>query len=419
MAWRRPQLTGALWALAALGLLTALRAATRDDVPVAAPIVVSAPFREAADTMRRNETLSQLLGRHGMDGPELYALLAAAPALKPRRVPAGQVFEFRYREGAAQPERVRARLNADERLWLTRGADGGWTGAVERIEWSPVPVRITGAVRGSMYQTLWSLIPDSVLPAAERDRMIYDLTDGVFGWQVDFTRDVGADDEFEILFERLVSSLGEARYGRLLAAQLETRGRANSAFVLSDADGRNVYYDESGRSLRRAFKLSPVPYRITSRYSSSRFHPILRTWRAHLGVDYRAPTGSPVSATADGTVLRAGRWGGYGLMVGLRHVNGIQTRYAHLSHIAQGVRPGARVRQGDVIGYAGMTGLANAPHVHYEFLKNGHHVNPTRVDLGDGTPVPPARAAEFAAVRYHYARLLHAPAPPAVALGPN
>ena len=413
---RRLHATLALLALSAAGLWTALRAG--ENLPLGEPIVVTAPFREVADTLRRNETLSLLFGRHAIEGAELYALLSAAPSLKPRRAPAGQVFEFRYRGRDPQPVRVRTRLGAQEMLWLRRSSSGTWRGEVERINWAPVPVRVVGAVRSSIYQTLWDLIPDSVLSGAERDRMIYDLADGVFGSQIDFSRDLAEGDRFQILFERLTSDLGEARYGRLLAARLDTRGRHNTAFVLSDDGGRNVYYDEEGRSLRRAFKLAPVPYRITSRYRSSRFHPILRTWRAHLGVDYRAPTGSEVDATADGTIIRAGRWGGYGIMVGIRHVQGIETRYAHLSRIARGIRPGVRVAQGDVIGYAGMTGLASAPHVHYEFLKYGRHQNPRPADLGDGTPVPVARAAEFEAVRYHYRRLLTDPAPRILALGP-
>jgi murein DD-endopeptidase MepM/ murein hydrolase activator NlpD len=417
MVRRRPKVILALLALLGAGLWTILRAG--ESLPLGAPIVVNSPFRDLADTLRRNETLSLLFGRHAIEGAELYALLDAAPSLKPRRMPAGQVFEFRYHGRERRPARVRVRVSAEERLWLRRSSNGAWRGEVERINWSPAPVRVAGSVKASIYQTLWDLIPDSVLSGAERDRMIYDLTDGVFGWQIDFTRDLAGGDHFQVLFERLTSDVGEARYGRLLAAQLETRGRSNTAFVLSDDRGRNVYYDAQGRSLRRAFKLSPVPYRITSRYSAGRFHPILRTWRAHLGVDYRAPTGSPVNATADGTIIRAGRWGGYGIMVGIRHVNGIETRYAHLSRIAQGIRLGVRVAQSAVIGYAGMTGLASAPHVHYEFLKYGQHRNPRPADLGDGTPVPAARVAEFEAVRYHYGRLLTDPTPRIPALGPN
>ncbi len=417
MFQRRPKLMVALLALLAAGLWTALRAG--ENLPVGDPIVVEAPFRDVADTLRRNETLSHLFGRHAIEGAELYAVLGAAPSLNPRRLPAGQVFEFRYQGLDPEPVRVRARLSAEEQVWLRRSSEGAWRGEVERITWSPTPVRVVGTVRSSLYETLWGLIPDSVLGDAERGHMIDDLTDGVFGWQIDFTRDLAEGDRFQVLFERLTSDRGEARYGRLLAARLDTRGRHHTAFVLSDDGGRNVYYDGQGRSLRRAFKLAPVPYRITSRYSGSRFHPILRTWRAHLGVDYRAPTGSPVSATADGTVIRAGRWGGYGIMVGIRHVNGVETRYAHLSRIARGVHTGVRVAQSDVVGYSGMTGLANAPHVHYEFLKYGRHQNPRPADLGDGTPVPAGRTAEFESGRYHYSRLLDDPAPRILALGPN
>ena len=189
--------------------------------------------------------------------------------------------------------------------------------------------------------------------------------------------------------------------------------------MLSGPNGGNEYYDADGRSLKRAFKLAPVPYRITSRFSLSRFHPILGIWRAHLGNDYHAPIGTPVEATGDGVVRRADRWDGYGLMAAIRHPHGIETRYAHLSRLAQGIHPGAAVTQGEVIGYSGMSGLATAPHVHYEFLKNGRHENPSRADLGDGTPVPAARRAEFATVRDHFEHLLEAAKPPVLALGPN
>jgi murein DD-endopeptidase MepM/ murein hydrolase activator NlpD len=415
----RPAVVVAAVTLVVAGVWTASAGATGDDLPMARPVVVTAPFHETADTVRRNETLAVVLGRHGIGAAELYRLLQAAPALKPRRVPAGQVFEFRYLGAGAEPARIRTRVSPDEMLWVRRDADGAWHQELEPILWNPEPVRLIGTVQGSLYETLSDLMPDSVLPRAERDRMIYDLADEVFGWEIDFTRDVVAGDHFAILFERLVSSLGEARYGRLLAARLEARGEEHTAFVLTGPDGGNEYYDADGRSLKRAFKLAPVPYRITSHFSRSRFHPILGIWRAHLGNDYHAPIGTPVEATGDGVVRRANRWDGYGLMVALRHPHGIETRYAHLSRLAQGIHPGVAVKQGDVIGYSGMSGLATAPHVHYEFLKNGHQVNPSRVDLGDGTPVPAARRAEFATVRDHFEHLLDEASPPVVAFGPN
>jgi murein DD-endopeptidase MepM/ murein hydrolase activator NlpD len=154
----------------------------------------------------------------------------------------------------------------------------------------------------------------------------------------------------------------------------------------------------------------PVQFRrISSNFSRSRLHPVLGVSRPHLGTDFAADVGTPIEATGDGTVIRAGRWGGLGIMVGLRHAKGIETRYGHMSRIAAGIRPGVRVRQGDVIGYVGMTGLTNGPHVHYEFLKNGRHLNPRRVDLGDGEPVPAAQRPAFDSARVAFDRLLGRP----------
>ncbi len=419
MTRRAPGLLLALLTLVAAGVWTASAGATGDDLPMARALVVTAPFHETADTVRRNETLAVVLGRHGIRGATLYRLLSAAPDLKPRRVPVGQVFEFRYIGTGTEPARVRTRLSPERVLWVRRDAGGVWREEIERILWNPEPVRVVGTMRGSLYETLSEIIPDSVLPRAERDRMIYDLADGVFGWEIDFTRDLVEGDHFAILFERLVSSLGEARYGRLLAAHLQARGEEHTAYVLTDANGGNAYYDARGRSLKRAFKLAPVPYRITSRFSRHRFHPILGIWRAHLGNDYHAPIGTPVEATGNGVIRRANRWGGYGLMVAIRHPHGIETRYAHLSRLAAGIYAGVAVTQGEIIGYSGMSGLADAPHVHYEFLKNGHQENPSRLDLGDGTPVPAARRAEFTAVRNHFEHLLDAASPPVLALGAN
>jgi murein DD-endopeptidase MepM/ murein hydrolase activator NlpD len=237
-----------------------------------------------------------------------------------------------------------------------------------------------------------------------------ELADGIYGWVIDFTRDMRPGDPFTVVFEHLTSSTGDRRFGRVLAASVYTGKVEHTAFVLSDAEGRNAYYDADGNSLRRAFRMYPVKFRrISSGFSRARFHPVLRTSRPHLGIDYAAHSGTPIEATADGTVSRAGRWGSYGIIVGLRHVRGIETRYAHMSRLAPGIRPGVRVRQGEVIGYVGMTGLVSGPHVHYEFLKNGRHLNPRSVDLGDGEPVPAARRGEFERMRDLFGRLLTQP----------
>lgn len=151
--------------------------------------------------------------------------------------------------------------------------------------------------------------------------------------------------------------------------------------------------------MRGAFLRYPVPYRITSRFTKRRFHPVLKRYRAHEGIDYGAPAGAPVEATASGTVARAGFAGGYGRLVELRHPGGIRTRYAHLRSIAADVRPGARVDQGQIIGRVGSSGLSTGPHLHYEFLQNGRHRNPLTVELPGAPPVDASRLVEFLRTR--------------------
>jgi murein DD-endopeptidase MepM/ murein hydrolase activator NlpD len=388
------------------GVVVVSLAWSGERLPVAAPIVVTRAYVEQADTVRAGETLSDLFARQQVVGADLLAVLDALEGLNPRRIRPKTIFEFRYPFGEDRPDRVRVRVSDEAFLRADREGDG-WTGTRERVDWAIERERVTGAVQSSLYETLDALIPDSVLPTLGRSQLAWDLADEVFPWQIDFTRDIHPGDGFVVVYERLMSSLGEVRYGRVLAADIETAGQENTAYVLSDGEGRNAYYDAQGRSLRRAFKMYPVKFRrISSGFSRGRFHPVLRTTRAHLGTDYAADTGTPIEATGDGTVIRAGRWGGYGIMVALRHPKGIETRYAHMSRLASGIRPGVRVRQGQIIGFVGMTGLANGPHVHYEFLKNGRHLNPRRVDLGNGEPVPARLRAQFDSVRAAYDHLL-------------
>jgi murein DD-endopeptidase MepM/ murein hydrolase activator NlpD len=388
-------------------LVLAGRARGPERLPVALPLVVTRAFVEHGDTVRPNETLSDLLARQRIVGGDMLALLDALTDLNPRRVLPRTVFEFRTMVGAAVPEWVRVRTNDTTFLRASRGPDGGWRAARDRVEWSVDVERIDGAIQSSLYETVDALIPDSVMPALARSQLAWDLADAVFAWQIDFTRDIRPGDRFTVLYERLNSSLGEVRYGRVLAAVVETSGVENTAYVLSDGEGRNAYYDTAGRSLRRTFKMYPVQFRrISSNFSRSRLHPVLGVSRPHLGTDFAADVGTPIEATGDGTVIRAGRWGGLGIMVAIRHAKDIETRYGHMSRIAVGIRPGVRVRQGDLVGYVGMTGLTNGPHVHYEFLKNGRQLNPRRVDLGDGEPVPAALRATFDSVRVAYDRVL-------------
>lgn len=397
--------TAALWSASAVW--------PKSSLPVAAPILVTSAYRSVVDEVRRNETLSHLLGRHYIYGPEMLEFLSAAQGLNPRRVRPGQTFEFRYPVGDTVPDRVKVRVDSDRLLFVNRGADSGWLAEVEEVIWDIDNQILVAEIDNSLYLTIQDLIPDSVLPPEEKARLVWNVAEDVFGWEVDFTRDVYPGDRIKLLYQRLRSSLGEIRYGRLVAAMVETRGQPNLAYLLEDDRGRNAYYDERGRSLRRAFLRYPVQFRrISSSFTRRRFHPILKRSQPHLGVDYAASPGAPIRATADGVVKRAGRDRGYGVVVAIRHPKDIETRYAHMSRVARGIRPGVRVRQDQTIGYVGRTGLATGYHVHYEFLKNGRHVNPRNVDLGDGEPVPQPQRDEFFSLVRSYSEVLDLPVTP-------
>jgi murein DD-endopeptidase MepM/ murein hydrolase activator NlpD len=353
-----------------------------------APAAVSpAPvtFTEIRDTLRRGETLSDLFGRHNVviDFHQLDPSLL----LNPRRVRAGLIFSFRRMLGDSAPTHVMVRTTPEQRVTFSR-ASTGWSAMAEPVRWQPQVTHIEGVIDNSLYEALDAGVSDEQLDSGNRRRLAWDLAD-VYAWQIDFTRDIHPGDRFQVAFERLVSEDGEVRLGRVLAADLTISGKSLTAFRFGEGNGRSaLYYDAEGNSLRRAFLRAPVEFRrISSRFASSRFHPVLGLRRRHEGTDYSAAPGTPVMAAGDGVVLRAGRAGGYGNLIEVRHLNGITTRYGHLRGFARNLRRGVRVAQGQTIGYVGSTGLATGPHLHYEFRVNGVAKDSRRVQLGNGTPV--------------------------------
>lgn len=363
--------------------------------PEAPPIVVRAAYAEFTDTLRRGETLSDLLARANVTGPAYAAFLASATRLEMRRLRPGLVWHFRRLLTDSGVDQMMVRPDPDRRLWFTRDS-GRWIEREERIPWVPEPVRIQGTIQTSLYDALDAAVPDTVLPGVERQALAWAIAD-VYDWEVDFTRDVRAGDRVEVLFERLAAPDGERRFGRVLAARVDVSRRPSYAFYFEtdSVTGRGGFYDEQGRSLKRAFLRAPLQFRRISSRFGNRYHPILHRYRHHEGIDYAAAYGTPVRATADGIVTRAGRDGGYGNMIELRHATGIRTRYGHLSRFARGLHVGERVAQGQTIGYVGATGLATGPHLHYEFLVGGRPTNPLRTSAGAGKPVPAALRAAF------------------------
>jgi murein DD-endopeptidase MepM/ murein hydrolase activator NlpD len=244
----------------------------------------------------------------------------------------------------------------------------------------------SGEIRSSLFAATDAVgMPDSVATQ---------MAD-IFGGDIDFHRDLRRGDRFSVVYEMLYSQGQPARTGRILTAEFVNNGKMFSAIWFESKEGQG-YYTAAGKNIRKAFLRSPLEFsRVTSGFTSSRFHPILQTWRAHKGVDYGAPIGTRVKATGDGIVEFVGKQGGYGNLVVIRHQGRFTTHYGHLNGFASGLRKGTRVSQGDIIGYVGKSGWATGPHLHYEFRINDVHQNPLSVALPSAPPLGQHQLAEF------------------------
>ncbi len=375
-------------AAVAAGALSACDLGSVPDVGELAAVQVPPAERLAIRELRSGETFGELLDAQMSANEQASLLLAFREHASPRRMRPGTEVTFRYLPSQEQLRGVDVHVSRDETVRLTRSG-GGW--AASLVE-TPVFVDTLFA-SGSINTVLWTSVvgnPDlQSMPVGDRNRLI-DYLDRVFQWQVDFSRQIRVGDTYRFAFQREVRPDGSLRAGRLLSAELVNSGTAYHAIWFDpNGDGEGSYFDLEGRSVRRAFLLRPLEYRrISSRFSPGRFHPILQTWRAHRGVDYAADRGTPIMATSDGVVIHRGPNGGLGNAVEIRHPNGFVTRYGHMSGFSRDVVLGTRVRQGDIIGYVGMTGLATGPHLHYEMLRGGRHIDPLSVDLPAGDPVP-------------------------------
>jgi murein DD-endopeptidase MepM/ murein hydrolase activator NlpD len=227
------------------------------------------------------------------------------------------------------------------------------------------------------------------------DPLIQKLAE-IFGWDIDFALDLREGDRFVVIYEEKLWFGKKIGDGAILAAEFWNRGRVYRAIGFRDGYGRVSYFTPAGKSLRRPFLRTPVQFgSVSSRFSPSRYHPILKTWRAHNGVDYSAPIGTAVHATASGQIIAVGPNGGYGNRIVIDHGHSFSTLYAHLSRYRSGLRPGQHVEQGEVIGYVGQTGLATGPHLHYEFQVHGTHQNPLSFEFPAGDVITPALREEF------------------------
>lgn len=262
-------------------------------------------------------------------------------------------------------------INADERLVVTRDCDC-FKAEIEAIHYDVELKRIAGSVDSNLFLAVTS--------TGEGPELAMKLAD-IFGWEVDFIRDIRAGDRFKALVEKRYRKGEFAGYGRVLAAEFTNQGKDFQGFLYQDHDGVSGYFDAAGNSLKRAFLKAPLSFtRISSGFTMKRFHPVLHKYRAHPAIDYAAPTGTPVMTVGDGRVIGKGWDNGGGNYVKIRHGNGYETTYMHLSRFARGVAKGKWVSQGDVIAYVGATGLATGPHLDFRMKRHGQYVNPTHIE---------------------------------------
>ncbi len=285
---------------------------------------------------------------------------------------------------------VRYRIDADRVLMISPQA-GDFHSAIETIPSETQVAGVAGEIHGSLFE--------AVIDAGEKPELAMRLAD-IFGWDLDFYTDPRPGDTFRVVVEKKILTNGEpASYGRILAAEYNNSGRAYRAVLFHDPAGHPAYYTPDGKSMKKAFLHSPLKFAapITSHFSTHRFHPILKEYRPHLGIDYGAPTGTPVQTIGDGRVIFAGLKGGSGNLIEIQHSNGYTTYYMHLSRIL--VRNGEHVEQGERIGLVGMTGLATGPHLDFRIQRRGEFLNFERLPLPPSDPVAKRDWDEFAALR--------------------
>jgi len=345
----------------------------------------SANRQQIEGVVQRGETMFDIFQKNGLDLSQLYGVKkAAADVFRLRRIVPGRPYKIML---DADNNVVSLTYQIDDRatLDITR-EEPGFEAEKVMVDYEVREARLGGIIENN----LASAMGEDGRSAA----LALDLSD-IFSWDIDFTTDIRRGDVYRVVVQELWLHGEFKRYGDVLSAEFENDGTLYRAYRF-EVDGRTGYFDDDGNSLRRAFLKAPLSYRrISSGFSRSRLHPVLKIRRPHLGVDYVAPRGTPVSAIGDGTVKFAGWKGANGRLVVLRHPMGYTTYYGHLSRISRGIRPGARVAQGDVIGSVGSSGRATGAHLHFQMNRHGRNVNPLSVKLPRGTGIPKARMEDF------------------------
>ena len=337
--------------------------------------------------VKNGDTLSTLFKKAGFNDRVMYKVIAGHKSNKKlASIYPGETLSF-SKDDNGELNSIKLQRNRLESFVLSVQDDGKFTSETITLEPDVQLAYAEGRIDSSLFL--------AGQKAGLKQSMIMELAN-IFGWDIDFILDIRNGDSFSLIYEELFIDGEKINNGKIIAATFTNQGRELKAVLYKDKKGTQNYFTPDGHSMRKAFLRTPIDFaRISSHFNLRRKHPVLHTIRAHKGTDYAAGRGTPIKATGDGKVVHAGRKGGYGKAVVIQHGQKFSTLYAHMSKYAKGVRSGSRVKQGQVIGYVGSTGLASGPHLHYEFKVNGVQKNSIKVKLPHAKPVHKNEMAEF------------------------
>jgi len=337
--------------------------------------------------VNNGDTLSTLFKKAGFNDRIMYRVIAGHKSNKKlANIYPGETLSFSKNDNG-DLNSIKLQRNRLESFVLSVQENGKFTSKTITLEPEVQLAYAEGKIDSSLFL--------AGQKAGLKQSMIMELAN-IFGWDIDFILDIRNGDSFSLIYEELYIDGEKINNGKIIAATFTNQGREIKAVLYKDKNGTRNYFTPDGHSMRKAFLRTPIDFaRISSHFNLRRKHPVLHTIRAHKGTDYAAGRGTPIKATGDGKVIHAGRKGGYGKAVAIQHGQKFSTLYAHMSKYAKGVRSGSRVKQGQVIGYVGSTGLASGPHLHYEFKVNGVQKNSVKVKLPHAKPVHKSEMAEF------------------------
>ena len=401
---KRRLVVGGIGGAALLGMVTAFATAPSTEAPrlelqtvvetlvtpTATPISSEGTTFLHEELIQRSDTVSSLFNRLGIADREALEFIrlnetaqAVSRQLRPGKTVSAQTSESGELLSLYFP------LNGKDSVLTIRRDGNKFIASEETPELEARTHVKSGEIRNSLFgATDAAGIPDAIATQLAE----------IFGGDIDFHRDLRKSDRFSLVYETLSHRGQTIRSSRILSAEFTNNQKTYQAFWFAGGNNKGSYYTAEGKSLRKAFLRSPLEFsRVTSGFTTARFHPVLQTWRAHKGVDYGAPIGTRVRTVADGTVEFAGRQNGYGNLIVVKHQGNYSTAYGHLNRFGTNIRKGTRVSQGDLIGYVGKTGLASGPHLHYEFRVNNQQVNPLAVTLPTAIPLEASQIARYKA----------------------